>query len=63
MKPRNVYEFYGSTYRFHKETGMSHNTLVNWLREGFVPEEAQYKLERLTNGKLKTEWTKEGCDK
>lgn len=40
-------------------TKMSSSTLGNWLRWGYVPEDAQYKLERLTKGELKTEWTKD----
>lgn len=58
MKPEEVKKFYGTKYRFHKLTGMSANTLGNWLKWGFIPEAAQYKLERITNGELKTEWTK-----
>lgn len=58
MKPEDVKKYYGSQYRFGKETGMSKTTLGNWLKWGFVPEDAQYRLERLTAGKLKTEWTK-----
>ena len=59
MKPDDVKNFYRTQYNFGKETGMSPNTLGNWLKWGFVPEDAQYKLERLTQGKLKTQWTKE----
>lgn len=58
MTPADVKAYYGSQYKFHKETGMSPSTLANWLKWGRVPEDAQYKLERITNGKLKTEWTK-----
>lgn len=36
---------------------MSTATLANWLKWGYVPEASQYKIERLTDGKLKTEWT------
>lgn len=59
MKPEDVKAFYGSQYNFRKQTSMSHSTLANWLKWGYVPENAQYKLERLTGGKLKTEWTKD----
>lgn len=59
MKPQDVKKYYGSQYKFSKDTGMSKSTLGNWLKWGFVPEDAQYKLERITEGKLKTEWTKE----
>lgn len=58
MKPKDVKDYYGSCYKFNKVTGMSHSTLSNWIKWGFVPENAQYKLERLTKGELKTEWTK-----
>jgi len=57
MKPEDVKTYYRSQYNFGKETGMSAATLGNWLRWGYVPEESQYKVERLTKGKLKTEWT------
>lgn len=57
VKPEDVKAYYKSQYNFRKETGMSTSTLANWLKWGRVPEDAQYKLERLTGGKLKTEWT------
>lgn len=57
MKPEDVKKYYGSQYMFRKITGMSVSTLGNWLKWGFVPEASQYKLERLTKGNLKTEWT------
>ena len=57
MKPEDVKKYYGSQYNFRKVTGMSTCTLGNWLKWGRVPENAQYKLERLTKGALKTEWT------
>jgi hypothetical protein len=57
VKPEDVKKYYGNQYKFSKSTGMSSSTLGNWLKWGFVPEAAQYKLERITEGKLKTEWT------
>lgn len=57
VKPQDVKNYYGSLYNFRKMTGMATGTLANWLKWGFVPENAQYKVERLTKGKLKTEWT------
>ena len=59
MTPADVLKKYGSQYRFHKETGMSHRSLANWIKWGYIPEASQYKLERLTNGELKTQWTKD----
>lgn len=57
MKPDDVKQYYGTQYNFRKLTGMSTATLANWIKWGYVPEASQYKLERLTNGELKTEWT------
>lgn len=58
MTPEQVKDFYKSGYNFRKVTGMSHVTLQNWLRWGYVPRDAQYKLETLTSGALKNEWVK-----
>lgn len=60
VKPEDVKEYYKSQYNFRKLTGMSTATLANWLKWGRVPEAAQYKLERLTNGELKTQWSVSG---
>lgn len=57
MKPQDVLEFYGNGYKFRKATGMSDRSLVNWLKWGYIPEGSQHKLERLSKGALKTEWT------
>ena len=57
MTPEDVKKYYRSQYNFKKETGMSHTSLGNWLKWGFVPEDSQYRLERITKGKLKTQWT------
>jgi hypothetical protein len=59
MTPEDVWKYYGNSYQFKKKTGMSDATLRNWMKWGFVPEDSQYKLERLTKGELKTEWTKD----
>ncbi len=58
MTADDVKKYYGNSYKFMKRTGMSDATFRNWMRWGYVPENSQYKLERLTNGELKTEWTK-----
>lgn len=56
MKPQEVLEYYVTKYRFNKATGISHVNLYNWLKKGCIPEGAQLKLERITNGQLKAEW-------
>ncbi len=57
MTPVDVKAYYKSQYNFRAQTGMSTSTLGNWLRWGYVPEDAQYKLERITKGELKTQWS------
>ena len=57
MTPDDVLKKYGSQYNFQKETGMSHRSLGRWLSWGYVPESSQYKLERITDGELKSNWT------
>ena len=55
MTPQQVWDYYGSSYKFHKQTGMSNASIVNWMKWGYVPEDSQYRLERLTEGALKRE--------
>ena len=58
MTTDDLKKYYGNSYQFKKRTGMSDASFRNWLKWGFVPEASQYKIERLTNGELKTEWSK-----
>jgi len=53
VTPEDVKKYYGSLYRFNKDTGMSASTLRNWLCSGRIPEDSQYRIERITNGMLK----------
>ena len=59
MTPQDVKNYYGTSYNFKKITGISHVSFLNWLKLGRIPENSQYKLERLTKGELKTEWSDE----
>jgi|FreactTroBogLake_1042271.scaffolds.fasta_scaffold50185_2 hypothetical protein len=52
MTPEDVKNYYGSTYRFQKSTGMNATTLHQWLRKGYIPLNAQASLQILTNGAL-----------
>ncbi len=53
MTPDEVKDYFGSTYKFYKKTGMSKSTLSKWIKKGFVPALSQYKLQAITNGDLK----------
>lgn len=57
MSPEEVLKYYGSKYRFGKETGISPPSLHNWLRWGYIPENQQCKIEVITKGALKAELT------
>jgi len=57
MRPEDIKRYYGSNYKFNKSTKMSASTLGNWLKWGYVPLNAQYRIEALTKGKLKAERT------
>jgi ABC-type uncharacterized transport system ATPase subunit len=59
MNPQDVKDFFGTLYNFRKQTKMAHASLINWLKWGYVPEGSQYKIERLTKGKLKADWSYE----
>ncbi len=44
---------YKTSYMFHKQTKMSANSYLNWIKWGFIPIVSQYKIEEFTNGELK----------
>lgn len=52
MLLQDVIDYFESSYRFSKETKSSPSTLTYWQRVGYVPLDAQLKLEKITNGKL-----------
>lgn len=56
MTPKQVWDYYGNSYRFRKRTGMSDRSLMNWIKWGFVPEYSQFKIERLSKGDLIAEF-------
>jgi len=55
MTPQDVFNYYKNGGNFHRLTGMSRMTLSLWKKLGFVPENAQFKLYYLTDGKLQVD--------
>lgn len=53
MTIEELYNLYGTKYKFRKETGLSITTFDNWLKLGYIPIASQMKLEKLTKGLLK----------
>lgn len=56
MTPQEVLDYYKSYHYFHKHTGMSASSLLNWVRWGYVPLLSQIKIEKISKGALKAEW-------
>ena len=56
MTPKDVRKFFKTGYNFRKLTGMSDNTMHNWLAAGYVPFVSQKKIEKVTNGLLVAVW-------
>lgn len=53
MTVEEVVKYFGTGYRFNKQTKMHHSNFINWQRWGFIPIKTQIRLEELTNGALK----------
>ena len=53
MTLAEVLAFYKTAHKFEKETKMSHNSIKNWERLGYIPFASQRKLEQLSNGYFK----------
>lgn len=51
-----IKRFYGTSYMFHKKTGMAHSNYRNWESSGFIPMKAQVKIQRLSKGALIAEY-------
>lgn len=55
MTINDLKEYYGSGYRFNKDTHMSASSFMNWNNRGYIPWGSQLIIERLTEGKLKAD--------
>ena len=53
MTLEEVYNYFGSWTQCARKGGFSDNTHRNWRRLGYIPANAQVRLERLSNGVLK----------
>lgn len=56
MTPSEVKKYFKSGYNFRKLTGMSDNTMHNWIKLGYVPFVSQKHIEKITNGALVATW-------
>lgn len=62
MRLDDLERYFGSSYMFHKKTGMQHTNYINWRRKGFIPIKTQMRIEEITNGVLKADLTHVGRD-
>jgi hypothetical protein len=53
MTSQDLIDYYVKGYRFEKITGIGKTNFYNWVNQGYIPEGAQYKIQHLTEGKLK----------
>lgn len=51
----DLISYYVNSYQFKKKTGMCDVSFRYWKKKGYIPESAQLKIERLTEGALKAE--------
>lgn len=58
MTLQQVKDFFGTSTRFYKLTGMAHSNLGHWKKRGGIPFSSQLKLQFLTDGKLIAEENK-----
>lgn len=56
MTPREVKKYFKSGYNFRDKTGMSDNSMHNWIKSGYVPFVSQKHIEKITNGALVAVW-------
>ena len=50
-------DYYGNGYQFKKRTKMSGTVFYNWCRQGYVPIASQFRLQELTDGVLKANFS------
>jgi hypothetical protein len=60
MTVDDVLSHFRNSYQFSKQTGMSINNIRNWRLKGYIPISSQLKLQKISNGVLRTAF--HGCE-
>jgi len=58
MTIEDARQYFGSGYKVCKVLGIARQNYTYWKRQGYIPEMQQYKLELITQGKIKADWVK-----
>lgn len=53
MTLKELVRYYKNGYQFSKQTGFSHASYYQWHKIGYIPIKSQFKIEKLTDGRLK----------
>ena len=53
MTPKEVTDFYGSSYKAAAKLGIPRGTIAAWISRGFVPETQQALIQIKSRGRLK----------
>jgi hypothetical protein len=53
MTVNELKDYFISSYRFNKVTGISHTQWIRWITKGYIPIGSQLKIEKTTHGALK----------
>ena len=61
MKLEDVKNYFGSYYRIAKDVGFAMDTPRNWKRIGYIPADAQAKIQQYTKGALKFDFNDMRC--
>ena len=62
MTPFDVKNYFKTGYNFRKLTGMSDNTMHNWIKWGYIPFVSQKHIEKITDGELIATWDEKELD-
>jgi hypothetical protein len=52
MTVDDLKKYFGTTYKFAKDTGCNSNSWSTWEKLGYIPARSQLKLENITASKL-----------
>ena len=53
MTIEELRKYFGSSYKMHKDTGISHTQWIRWMRKGYIPIRSQIRIEEKTEGQLR----------